>query len=55
MEKQTRLAFLLLAVHVLLDDGAIGVWLEEDANLQNRTASKYYCLRKGDSLSCTAR
>ena len=40
---QTRLVFLMLAFHVLLDDGATKVWLDEDAtHLQDGTASKYW-------------
>ena len=43
VEKQTRLVFLLLAFHVLLDDGATQVWLDDDAShLQDGTASKYW-------------
>ena len=30
VKTQTRLVFLLLAFHVLLDDGATQVWLDDD-------------------------
>ena len=43
VKTQTRLVFLLLAFHVLLDDGATRVWLDDDAShLQDGTSSKYW-------------